>query len=397
MFGKRLQELNEADLQKLCDEAVPEGLTLEFKRELNLSDEKEKRKAAKAVSALANNAGGRLIYGIEERQLHDGSLVAGKPKPMTDGTISARLADILHSAIHPRPQFDMREVQFEGGGHVLVLEVSPSLGLDLHMVTAYGEHRFYTRGSKGVVPMTEPEVRAAYTRIAEHRASLEARVEALTVPELERRSSAAESILVVPLFATNTIVDPRQVRELKLELQKALPSLWDRLRELPLEFDGYRRGPSRPGDGPYIAILKTGVVHYSDPHVLTKSQPPIFSALIAARRILEALVMAHKVYQLCAYSGPVRVTYRLQVTQDWQIEDSRPPLTIPTRSYSTEIPGMNLEESIGRWGHYLKDLLDPLFHAAGVLECHHFTSGGLLRKADARHLRGLEQYVLIEP
>jgi predicted HTH transcriptional regulator len=97
MLSKLLNEIDEADLQSLGHTATPEGLTLEFKRELNLGQNDQKREVAKDVSALANTAGGRLLYGIEEVRQADGSLVAGPIAPLTDGTIPSRLSDVLHS------------------------------------------------------------------------------------------------------------------------------------------------------------------------------------------------------------------------------------------------------------------------------------------------------------
>ena len=61
VLTKPLREIEEIDLQGLAQGAIPEGLTLEFKRELNLDDSKQKKEAAKDVSALANTVGGRLF------------------------------------------------------------------------------------------------------------------------------------------------------------------------------------------------------------------------------------------------------------------------------------------------------------------------------------------------
>lgn len=49
------------------------------------------------------------------------------------------------------------------GGFVLVAEVYPSLGRDLHMVSG---DRFYRRAEARTVRMAEPEIREAYSRIS---------------------------------------------------------------------------------------------------------------------------------------------------------------------------------------------------------------------------------------
>ncbi|MGY3239959.1 putative HTH transcriptional regulator [Bradyrhizobium sp. USDA 4448] len=59
-----------ADLQRLVDEALEESLTLDYKASAALSrDGKAPDELCKDVTALANSAGGQIIYGIEEDKL----------------------------------------------------------------------------------------------------------------------------------------------------------------------------------------------------------------------------------------------------------------------------------------------------------------------------------------
>jgi hypothetical protein len=403
MLGRLLAEISEADLEGLVQAAVPEGLTLEFKRELNLGQTNEKREAAKDVSALANAAGGRLLYGVAEKPLSDGSVVAGGVVPLTDGTAGSRLADVLHSAIHPRPRFDLRAVPVTGG-HVLVVDVYSSSGMDLHMVTGYGENRFYRRGPTGVVLMTEPEIREAYVRIGELRASLDARVEALARPELECRSAVDESILVIPLYSRANLVDPRQVRQLGLRLRQGVLqelAVGKYFADLQLRYEGYRLiiGGTTEKAKLYIVVLKTGVVHFSSNSAFDdKGEEFHFSSLGAAHRILQALVISHEVLRLSAYSGPVRLLYQLRAAKPWRIDPEFSTLldTIPAGTYGTEIPEITLDSTMGSWGTVVKDMLDPIFHAAGGYECPHFTFDGVLLKNWAKDFAVYARYMRIE-
>ena len=85
MLSDDIEKISEEELLSLEANEIPESITLEFKRDLNLGDRKKKAEAAKDVSALANTVGGRICYGIDERDSPDGS-VAGTgtyvgPKP----------------------------------------------------------------------------------------------------------------------------------------------------------------------------------------------------------------------------------------------------------------------------------------------------------------------------
>jgi hypothetical protein len=405
MHGKPLREIDEADLKALVDAATPEGLTLEFKRQVDLEKSDQKKEAAKDISALANTAGGRLLYGIAEQRRADGSTVAGQIVPVTDGSAVSRLSDILNSAIHPRPRFDIRAVSV-AGGYVVVVEVYPSSGTDLHMVTAYGETRFYRRGPIGVVPMSEPEIREAYIRIGELRASLDARVDALVRPELTRRAEVDESILIVPLFSRPNFADPRQLRDLGRHLQQGILAKDDELRNiiwrLKLRHDGYRLilgGDAPEKAGIYIAILKSGVVHWSYNGAFQDSGTEShFFSLRATYRILKALIVSREVFRLCAYSGPVRMLYQLRPTKPWRIDpdrwlrdDANPPGV-----YGSEISDFRIESTVGSWGLLVKELLDPIFHVAGDFEIPHFTQAGALKKAWAKDFAEFLPYISVE-
>src|SRR6266699_3723458 len=183
MFHDRtLDDLDEAAIQALVNTSAQEGLTLDFKGKLDLDTDVQKREVAKDVSAMANAEGGRIIYGIEEKDLGGGLRGAGRVAALRDGTLGERLPDVVYGAVHPRPSFRRRHVPVQGGT-VLVVEVYPST-TDLHMVSGYAEHRYYKRGAKGNIVMTEPEVRETYARITGTRASLDGTLRAAVGPEL---------------------------------------------------------------------------------------------------------------------------------------------------------------------------------------------------------------------
>jgi hypothetical protein len=403
MQEKAIIDIVEADINDLIASKTEEGLTLEFKQEIDLSQSKQKSEAAKDVSALANTAGGRILYGVVEAKLPDGSVVADSIKPITDGGIASRLADILYSTIHPRPRFNMHSIPVTGG-KVLVLEVYPSFGIDLHMVTGYGENRFYRRGPKGVVPMTEPEIRDAYIHVAESRASLETRIDSLAKPELVLRALIDESIMVIPIYSRPDLLDPRQLRQLGPHLQNGVlkdQELRDYIDNFRLGYDGYRLvsnvAPSKMGF--YLAVLKSGVTHFSfDRALIDQGAELHFPSVRAAHRILQALIIANEVLKQSKYWGPVRILYQLRPQKPWRIEPDhfRRAIQIIPGTYNSQIDEISLQQSIGLWDSIVKALLDPIFHAAGDFECPHFSSDGVLNKEWSRDFARYKKYIRIE-
>ena len=73
-----------ADLQRLIDDGIQESLTLDYKASPALSKEpKPRAELCKDVSALANSAGGQLIYGIEEENQMPARIDAGAAPDIT--------------------------------------------------------------------------------------------------------------------------------------------------------------------------------------------------------------------------------------------------------------------------------------------------------------------------
>lgn len=396
MTEKPINELDESDIQALIDGRIPEGLALEFKRELDLSATDQRKEAAKDASALANTVGGRIFYGVGEIRLPDGTAVAGSLHPLSDGNTGARLTDILNTTTQPRLRFDTRHVPVSGGS-VLVLEVFPSSALDLHLVSGYGENRFYRRGPSGVVPMTEPEIREAYYRIAETRASLDARVRALSEPELKVREGVDESVLVIPLFSRPSLLDPRGLRTLGTRLRSTLQGsdIEDVISGLRLSYDGYRllAGGSTAKDARlYLSILKTGVVHLSTNNAFEDRKTEfLYLAWRSLCRILDTLLIAREALSLSHYWGGVRILYRVRPTKPWGITPG--PINaelIAAGSYDSEVGEVNLHQSSGQWDAIVRELLDPIYHAAGLHGCTFIETSGI--RTDQLDLKILSLY-----
>jgi predicted HTH transcriptional regulator len=91
-----------ADLQRLVDEALEEGLTLDYKASPALTrDGKGPDELCKDVTALANSAGGQIVYGIEEDK------VTKKPSRVDEGVVDPKVTrewieQILNSRVQPR-------------------------------------------------------------------------------------------------------------------------------------------------------------------------------------------------------------------------------------------------------------------------------------------------------
>jgi hypothetical protein len=145
-----------ADLQRLVDEGLEESLTLDYKASPSLArDSGKPEELCKDVSALANSAGGQLIYGIEEDK------TAGKPSKVDDGVTDPKITkewieQILNSKVQPRMDgVRIERIDMETGKFGYVISVQQS---------QTGPHqapdgKYYKRFNFQSVPMHDYEIR----------------------------------------------------------------------------------------------------------------------------------------------------------------------------------------------------------------------------------------------
>lgn len=68
MFNKPFNEINLEDIRLLQQHQVPEGKMIDFKREIHLVSQENRKEFAIDVTSLANTIGGYLIFGVSEEE-----------------------------------------------------------------------------------------------------------------------------------------------------------------------------------------------------------------------------------------------------------------------------------------------------------------------------------------
>lgn len=154
--------LSLADLEELVAAQVPEGLRLEYKRELYGNSDSDKREFLKDVTALANSHGGHLLLGIDENG-GVAAQVSGVDCADTDSEI-LRMEQIVRSGVEPTISgIRIKAILAEPNRNVFVLRV-PRSWHPPHRVVARGSNRFYIRHSAGVHEPSIEELRVLFTQ-----------------------------------------------------------------------------------------------------------------------------------------------------------------------------------------------------------------------------------------
>jgi hypothetical protein len=150
--GIPLHEIDEDHIRLLVSLPVPESACIEYKVDLKMNTDKEKRELCKDISALANSQGGYLVFGIAETN----GIPTSIPGIQFDDAAKQQLFQILTSGIWPRVQnlFD-REVPLCNGLKVLILKIEPDDYL--HQVK-YNDNRHYKRTGTITIAMESSDV-----------------------------------------------------------------------------------------------------------------------------------------------------------------------------------------------------------------------------------------------
>lgn len=110
------------DLKRLIEAGEQESMYLEFKRGDALDAQNDKKaEFIKDVTAFANAAGGRLIYGLAEKKV-DGIGVADSFAPVTKQSITKDwVSSVIADKTGPRfTDFDVQEIAIEGGRAIVI-------------------------------------------------------------------------------------------------------------------------------------------------------------------------------------------------------------------------------------------------------------------------------------
>lgn len=163
MLLEQPKSFNEEKLQKLCDERCPESSTLDFKRVLPSTSDKDKSEFLKDICAFANAEGGDLVYGIEESGGVAKVLVPISTE-LADAAIR-RLGQVLDAGLEPR----LTGISFNAitisNGYVLIVRVPASFdGPHRYLFNNHG--KFVMRNGTHTSELTYEQLRSAFDRTA---------------------------------------------------------------------------------------------------------------------------------------------------------------------------------------------------------------------------------------
>lgn len=148
----------EARLQNFITSEIEESLTLEYKAAEALDrNETKKKEITKDVSAMANSAGGILIYGISEHSAENRRHLPERITPVDRTKFPREWVEQIIQAIRPRIDgIVIHSVNLSSGERDVAFVIEIPQSNTAHQAS---DHRYYKRFNFQAVPMEDYEIR----------------------------------------------------------------------------------------------------------------------------------------------------------------------------------------------------------------------------------------------
>src|SRR5215203_2223261 len=148
----------ETRLQNFITSEIEESLTLEYKSAEALDrNETKKKEITKDVSAIANSAGGILIYGIREFEQENRRHLPEKITPVDRRAYPREWVEQIIQAIRPRIDgIVIHSVSLSSGDADVAFVIEIPQSNTAHQAS---DHRYYKRFNFQAVPMEDYEIR----------------------------------------------------------------------------------------------------------------------------------------------------------------------------------------------------------------------------------------------
>jgi len=162
MIDKNISLITIEDIKYLVENKVVENKRLEYKKELHVDTDSEKKEFLADVSSFSNASGGKIIYGVTENR-NDGTAakINGLNIDNVDSTIQ-KLENIIVSGIEPRiPSIEIKPLINHEKNYVLIIDIPKSF-MSPHRVIYKNHGHFYSRTSNGKYALDVAELRTLF-------------------------------------------------------------------------------------------------------------------------------------------------------------------------------------------------------------------------------------------
>jgi hypothetical protein len=265
MINKNIDDITELDLQALITNSVVEGKTIEYKQELVLVTDGDKKEFLADISSFANASGGDIIYGISEnKSVGIPESVKGIEIKNTDEE-TRKIESLIRDGVAPRiSSINIKFIKLSNLKYCLIIRIPKSWNSP-HQIIFKGTDKFYSRATTGKYRLDVNDLRRAFTlsealhdKIKKFKEERISKIIANETP-LSLGDSAKIILHLIPIVSFDT----GQNINLKTISQEVglLPQIASNGYNSKFNFDGFLTfsGNAAPFDS-YTLLFKTGII-----------------------------------------------------------------------------------------------------------------------------------------
>jgi schlafen family protein len=382
MIPKPLDQISEADLLGLISNAVREGRTIEYKRDLPGTSDADKKEFLSDVSSFANTSGGDLIFGVEE-DLGNPTRIAGLV--MADAQLElARWESVIASGLDPRIRYFLRLIPCGSTPPVLVIRIEKSW-IGPHRVTFKGHDKFYGRNATGKYPFDVAELRTAFTLASGVTEKIRAfRID--RVIELSNNTTPVPFVdgpkvilhfLPVEAFASQPQFDVLQFVDRQLEFPPMAALGWNNR----INLNGVIAYTASSGESlvrSYVQLYRNGILEAVNGKILEQEYKTkrVIPSVSYERYLLRYFPTCIQILRTIGVLPPIVVAMTLTNVRGLQMAASEFEFGDPIAEDTLILPEIWIEDFARPPGKILKPMLDLVWNASGFPQSRNFDDGG---------------------
>ena len=387
MIQKDINQITEEDLQRLVDNAVVEGKTIEYKQDLPDNSDSNKKEFLADVSSFANTSGGDLIYGIAEDKGLPLS-VEGLNIENID-QLTQKLDSIIRDGIRPRiPSITIKPICLANSKLVLIIRILKSW-ISPHRVEYKKHHKFYSRSSNGKYQMDVEELRVSFNLSATIKEKIHLfkldRISKINADEtpiaLNEGAKTVLHLIPISSFSTLQQFDIEKIASNPLDI-KPICFHYSGSHRYNLEGLLFSAGPSSYIDS-YVQLYRNGVIEAVDGPLLQDGNQKRIACIAFEGHLIKGVERYVDALKKLGVDPPILIfltllnvnEYKLETSYSMSIED------IVSGSYAIDrnilfLPEVIIENYPFQPASVLKPCFDAIWQACGKAKCLDYDSEG---------------------
>jgi len=270
ILGKRADLLIDEDILRLIENQVQESKTLDYKKEIHLGKDQEKKEFLFDITAMYNTEGGCIIFGIEE--LKDAKLQnTGKPAGIVDLNIEnldklvLLIEDLIRTSTEPGISSIIVKPISVQNKTILVLGIPKTYGLP-SMITFNQTNKFYKRRNSGKYPVDVYELNQMFMQnqvllekiISFRKNRIENVISQKFLPNIETSSSVFLHVVPANYFDNNIIDFSHVAKNLISKLKPMATGGWDKMYNIE-GFATFSKSIDSKTISSYSQIFRSGI------------------------------------------------------------------------------------------------------------------------------------------